>query len=114
MTLAMIPPAAACQQPVLEWAGKNTEQIADLLWTAAGPDREWRTGELVASCLNGTFRESPRVALGQVAERVLVLHESYVRCALSPSAADVAQEKLRTLAGEWGIDLAPDPAEATW
>jgi hypothetical protein len=49
MSLCLIPSAdALAQQAVLDWAGVDTEQIPDHLWSAAANEREWDLEQISA------------------------------------------------------------------
>jgi hypothetical protein len=113
MTLVIVPPIAAEQKRVLYWAGQDTDQIADVLFTARAMDSEWRTSELVERCLDQRWRADPGGSLEMV-ERVVVLADGYTHCGVrSTSTPDIFRD-LQRLADGWNVAVVSGREDLAW
>jgi hypothetical protein len=113
MALVIVPPIAAEQKRVLTWAGQDTDQIADVLFTARAMDSEWRTSELVERCLDRRWRADPGGSLEMV-ERVVVLADGYTHCGVrSTSAPDILRD-LQRLADGWNVAVVSGREDLAW
>jgi hypothetical protein len=114
MTLAIIPARSREQEAVLEWAGQDTEEIADVIWTSAGSNSIWNLADMIEGIRSETWLRAPRTVLYEVVARMLVLRDGYIHCAMSPDAGSVAFEDLLAVANEWGIRVIAGAAEYAW
>jgi hypothetical protein len=115
MTLAIIPRDRAEEQKhVLQWAGQDTEQIPDHIWTAPNGIEMWDVKHIISWCSHRSMWSNPALVAQQPAERILVMFDGYVFCALTPEEGERAIGELSRLAESWKLHLIPGAAEYAW
>ncbi len=114
MTLAFIPGRdASARDAVLEWAGADSEQTPDAIWTAPD-DSSWDPDALMAWCRDPTAWTSAASAREQPAERMVVLFDGKIFCALPSPAAAPTLLRLHDLAARWRLSVIPGHSEYAW
>jgi hypothetical protein len=114
MTLAFIPgPDASARDAVLEWAGADSEQIPDAIWTATD-DSPWEPDAIMSWCRDPTTWTSAASAREQPAERIVILFDGKMFCALRSAAAAATLSRLHDLAARWGLSVIPGYSEYAW
>ena len=114
MTLAFVPAKdAPARDTVLEWAGADTEQTPDVIWTAPD-DGQWDVNEIMSWCREAAAWTDAASARQQPAERILVLFDGRICCALPSTAAASTIARLGDLAARWRLSVIPGPSEYAW
>ena len=115
MSLIVVPGGnAAAQEVVISWAGADTEQVPDHLWTAPDGAPEWDLQEAVSWCLAADRWKDPAEAVSRPAERVVTLFDGYVFCALPRDAGEQLRAQLAALAEQWGLRAIDGAAADAW
>jgi hypothetical protein len=114
MTLAFVPSQdRASQMTVAEWAGLDTEQVPDQIWTA--PDvPQWNTDAIVSWCRDEDQWPDAKTVPHQPAERIVTLFDQLIFCALPDRAAALVRSGLKDLGIRWGLSVIPGPTEYAW
>jgi len=87
--LALVPGGSSeAQAAVIDWAGADTEQIPDHLWVAPAAAGSWDVDEILAWCEDPARWTNLASVAAQPAERVLILFDRQLSCALPAAAAD--------------------------
>ena len=114
MTLAFVPAQdAAARDTVLEWAGADSEQIPDVIWTAPD-DGEWDPETIMSWCREPAAWTDAASARQQPAERIVILFDGRICCALRSAAATPTIARLGALAARWRLSVIPGPKEYAW
>lgn len=113
-TLAFVPARdLPSQQTVIMWAGGDTEQTPDHIWTAFN-DRPWNTDAIVRWCRDpGQWSDATTVP-HQPAERIVTLFDQQIFCALASDAAAPVVARLGDLAARWKLSIISGPSEYAW
>jgi hypothetical protein len=115
MTLVVIPPRETnAQDVVCKWAGLDTEQVPDAIWTAPDGLVTWDTERIVAWCQEKEAWSDPRSLSEQPAETILLLHDADIFCAMPSNMADAAWAALVALAERWGISVTTASPDFAW
>lgn len=114
-TLSFVPALdREAQDAVLYWAGSDTEQIPDHIWLAPAPARPWNADEILS------WSETPSrwTDLASVsalpAERLVILFDRQLSCALPASTADDVMADLARLAESWNLSVVSGPDDRVW
>lgn len=111
MTLAFVPSKdRASQETVAEWAGLDTEQVPDQIWTAPDAPR-WNTDAIVSWCRDEDQWSDAKTVPHQPAERIIILFDQLIFCALPDRAAAPVIARLGELACRWMLSVIPGPNE---
>ncbi|GAB6904561.1 hypothetical protein DESC_740024 [Desulfosarcina cetonica] len=114
-TLVMVPPALhEAQNQVLEWAGIDTERAPELLLAAPSSCRIWKSESIFSWCRNRTAWKDPSAVAEVPADRVVVMFDGDIYCALPASQAPAQLQALHALAATWGLEVIPGPMEHAW
>lgn len=115
MTLAIVPPARVdAQNLVLEWAGVDTEQAPEFLFTAPASLGTWDSKSISDWCLDRSAWRDPDSLAAIPAERIAVLFDGDLYCAFPPDHATAVRQELQGLATRWGLRMISGPAELAW
>lgn len=115
MTLVIVPPKRADDQNlVLEWAGVDTEQAPEFIFTAPTSLESWNSKSISDWCLDRSAWRNPDSLAAIPAERIVVLFDGDAYCALLTEQAMSVRQDLSNLATRWGLRVIPGPAELAW
>jgi hypothetical protein len=106
MVLVATPADSASQERILDWAGQDTEHVADVLWTAAD-GAVWKVDDLVDWCLRSSPSRNAAAMLGESCERLVILHDQAIYAAVTATAAEAFLAALTRLAGKWDLEIIP-------
>ena len=93
---------------------KDTEQIADIMWSAGDLDAPWNVPQMIRDIRSETWLKAPRTVLDEGVAHLLVLRDGYVRGAMRSHAAALVVDALHALAREWGLTVTTGAAEHAW
>ena len=114
MTLAIVPANdQSAQDDVLYWAGADTEQIPDHIWTAPSTPT-WNVDHVVSWCDDPAAWTDRQATARQAAERVVTMFDRRICCAVSADAADEIMRQLSVLADRWHLRVISGPSEYAW
>jgi hypothetical protein len=115
MTLAIVPPARTdAQNLVLDWAGIDTEHTPEFILAAPPSFETWDSRAISAWCRNPSAWKNPDSVATLPAERIIVLFDGDVYCALPTDRAPAVLQAVRDLAARWGLRVIPGPVELAW
>lgn len=115
MTLAIVPPTRKdAQNLVLDWAGIDTEQIPEFILAAAPSLENWDSRVISSWCLDRSAWRYPDSVAALQAERVIVLFDGDVYCALPSDHATTMLRAVNDLAARWGLKVIPGPKDLAW
>lgn len=102
------------QRAVVEWAGMDTDHVADHLWTAPADAREWDLDAMSAWCSDAEQWQRAETIATLPAERVITLSGGYLFCALSLAEGERLKRELSRLAQGWGVEVIEGAVEDAW
>ena len=98
----------------MQRAGLDTEQVADEIWTAPSGLAAWRPDDIVRWCDDPRRWSDIEQVAGQPAERMVIIFDNQISCALLPDSAPAIMTKLRDLATRWRVQVVPGPSAYAW
>jgi len=114
-TLAFVPGhSAEAQQAVMNWAGADTEQLPDHIWVAPDHAQPWDVDEILAWCEDSAQWTNLASVAKRPAERLLILFDRQISCALPAAAVDGAMSRLGELATRWKLRVIPGRVDDVW
>lgn len=114
MTLAFIPIGRPeWQQPVLEWAGLDTDRVADQIWVAPR-ETVWEPKQVATWCRDEKQWRMRRSVAAQPAELIVVIHDSNIYCACREQHASRILGEVRSLAADWNLQVVSDAPDRGW
>jgi hypothetical protein len=114
-TLVMVPPAMPeAQDQVLEWAGIDTDHTPEFLLAAPASRRNWESDSIFSWCRSRTAWKHPAAVAKVPADRVIVLFDGDIYCALPTDQAPDQLQALHALAATWGLEIIPGPVGHAW
>jgi hypothetical protein len=115
MSLIAVPPNdAANQRKLLAWAGADTEQVADQLWTAPDGEAAWELDDIAGWCLDPRRWADPAEVVTRPVERVVTLSGGYVYCAVARGVGEQLRGDLEALATGWGLEVIAGAEQDAW
>jgi hypothetical protein len=104
--LVIIPASQnSAQSVVLGWAGFDTEFQPDMIWTAPEALDVWDPEMIAAWCRSKDAWSDMKSVLPLPVERIVVMFDGDVYCAISANASKSVLETLREMADAWNIKL---------
>lgn len=104
----------ALRQLALEWAGIDTEQAPEFLMTIPEEAQSWDAATVLAWCQRPEDWLQPSGICDLPIERLIVLFDGAVHCALPPAQFAAAWRQVRQLAAEWDVQMLPGAPEQAW
>ncbi len=112
--MVFAPARSEAQQVILRWADADTEQVADVMWTAPDGEQPWIVDRLFDVCKRAAPNVSPEAFLPAAAERSLVMYDEFIHVAVSPPSAAELLGQIQQLAAGWSLETIPGPDEYAW
>ena len=115
MSLAIVATQRSDQQALVrEWAGLDTEHTPELIWSAPDGVDTWDVRFIIDWSRNRKLWQDPLPLIGRYAERLVMLFDGDIYCALSAAEGQSVLQRLGLLAAEWDLEVIPGPEDYAW
>lgn len=101
------------QDLLRDWAGIDTEHTPEFV-LAAPLSETWDSKAISAWCCDRAAWGNPDFVATIPAERIIVLFDGDVYCALPSDCVSAVFQEVRNLAAHWNPRVIPGPVELAW